>query len=261
MIRKKKEMNTVRSFILTLLFLTGFIFSVSADPTLLPLPLPDGAPKEIQAQGPTLLYTPSEGIRYNLSEDALVQIRIGIQGDPELVYRTIVDWEERKAGENIELWDSKDSGGNEILQDKMVIRIGARHLQSSNLGSCVYSPDGKKEEEKHIDHRHETHDQTKCKDIKIKLISPNSGQNVSGFTNVTVEVDPTRCGYGKTTGHGMRVYIDDERINEEYFTYTGTLTMSIDTTKFVNGKHKLTVNTCDHNDHVGTVSAILNIEN
>lgn len=248
--------------IIILAFLVTFLFSsqiLFAEPKLLPLPLPEGAPEEIKAQGPIIDYTPDGSIRYNLSENALVQVRIGIQGDPELVNRTLVDWEERKAGENTELWDGKDSGGNLVDKDKMVVKIGTRPIQSKVLSSCVYTPDGK--EEKHIDHRHETHDQTKCKDIKLKLVMPVPNQKVSGNTDITVEVDPERCGYGQTTGHGMRVYIDDEQVHEEYFTRTGTLTVPLDTINFTNRRHKLTINVCDHNDHVGTVSAMLNIEN
>jgi len=62
-------------FLITFLSSSQILF---AEPNLLPLPLPEGAPEEIQNQGPIIDYTSDGSIRYNLSEDALVQLRIGI---------------------------------------------------------------------------------------------------------------------------------------------------------------------------------------
>jgi len=47
-------------------------------------------------------------ITYTLPEPALVRVRIGLADGGPLLH-TLVDWEPRKAGKHIEVWDKKDS--------------------------------------------------------------------------------------------------------------------------------------------------------
>lgn len=64
---------------------------------------------EIKATDISFDVTTGE-IRYTLLEPALVRIRLGIkEGGPLL--RTLIDWEPRKEGENLEIWDRKDGSG------------------------------------------------------------------------------------------------------------------------------------------------------
>ena len=72
------------------------------------------------------------GVSYELPQDALVRIRIGIHDGPLL--KTLLDWEPRRAGKHFEKWDGKDDSGVILVDSSDVsVDIQAYSLPTKSL--------------------------------------------------------------------------------------------------------------------------------
>ena len=99
---------------------------------------PEGALPPIEEMGGLRLISfPTKGpgyIVYELSEAAKVRIRINIKGNAQAVVRTLIDWEERPAGLNEEVWDGKDSAGNPIDLENFMITVKLKPFAQAGSG-------------------------------------------------------------------------------------------------------------------------------
>jgi len=86
----------------------------------------------------------------------------------------------------------------------------------------------------------------------LKITGPVPGQVLSGKITVKASVAKKRRGMGDKYGYGVRYYIDDQIIHEEFYKpdSEGEFSYQLDTTAFENGNHLLYVGVCDHNEHV-----------
>lgn len=262
---------------ITTLFLSIFLIIVSLSRGEEPYPkIPNEMLEAIAAKAggkPVIIGDPSQGLlRYLLPEPARVRIFICAKGVTRPLYsqpgkisfenapavlRTLIDWEERPAGLNEEPWDEKDNNGNPIDSDEYMIRIDLKSLsvEKSNPGyrdvylSKLYG--------------HEKHDPAKCHNLKIKIVSPQPNTTISGIQTVRVELDKQFRGYSDEAGNGFRIHLNHspQYIKEILAEGTDTFTWQWDTTTVPDGEQLLTVNVCDHNDHVGVDTIKVNIQN
>ena len=86
----------------------------------------------------------------------------------------------------------------------------------------------------------------------MTINDPKTGDNLSGKVIVHSAVDRERRGFGDKYGYGVRYYVDDEIIHEEFYIPEsgGQFSYELDTTAYDDGEHALYVGLCDHNDHV-----------
>ena len=210
-----------------------------------------------------LNFDPTQGetgkIPYLLSQPAKVRIRIGIVGEPEAVIRTLIDQEERAAGENEELWDGRDSSGYPLDLKNCSIKI---HLKTDEI-LPEYITDLYGESKSPTRKRHNKHNPAKCKELKAEIQSPSPDETVSGLVTFKVKLDNKNPGYSDKVGNGLRVYLDynPPPIKEVFLKGSRVFTYKWDSTTVANGAHIVLVNICDHNDHVATASVRINVEN
>lgn len=236
--------------------LLAFIFTPLSQAKESPPPIPPELLAIISAQAgdrPVLIGDTRGGvIRYLLPEPAQVKLLICAKpgarplhwsagemclGGAIPVLRTLIDWEERSAGLNIEPWDGKDSGGHPIDPDRYVIKISLRPLDAPS------------------------------RPLKFRIVSPKTGSTLSGRVNVRVELDKYFRGYRDEAGKsryrfGILLnhypqYTDQEVLSKG----GGTFIWPWDTTTVPNGEHIFTFNICDHHDQVGVDTIKVNVQN
>lgn len=109
--------------------------------------------------------------------------------------------------------------------------------------------------------------------------SMNSAYYLKGMVTLNVKVDKKHAGYGLKNGHGVKFYVDGKLLHQDDFLlvkdplikdakakeeYADIWEWKLDTTRFSDGFHTISVNVCDHFDHYGVDGFkcyILNNEN
>ena len=207
-------------------------------------------------------FSGNVSIRYTLPEPGLVTIRVVHAGTRELYLATILNSEFRDAGSHEELWDGKDYYGKVLDSSKTPIsyRLFAESL-SANVppGGYNYVEYGEgQSQEDTLDktgfkrHVHGWHEK-KFEEIPLLRINkPLAGSVQKGRVQLVSAVDRERRAFGNKYGYGVRYYIDDELIHEEFYTpeSDGYFSYDLDTTAYEDGEHLLYIGMCDHNDHV-----------
>ncbi len=244
---------------------------------------PSLAPKELTVRAPaTVLPTPvrianikvqnaildpsanggKAHITYTMPEPGFVTVRVLRRGTRELYLATILNFEFRDVGTHTEIWDGRDYYGNRL--DASVTPFSYR-MRAESLAADSPPPGYKNIEyeegmtqEKLIAktnftrHMHNWHAK-KYEHIPLLTIdAPKANDNLSGKVIVQSAIDRERRSFGNKYGYGVRYYVDDEIIHEEFYTPEsgGNFSYQLDTTAFEDGKHLLYVGLCDHNDHV-----------
>lgn len=213
------------------------------------------------------IFTPPEGtgsISYTLNRPALVRVRIKRVGDPHLLLRTLVSWEEREAGSHTEEWDGIDASGNVLNSDDYSIAVDIQPLSLDLLpeeeNTILNEPD-------HLyGHFHCLHHPDKCGKFRLEVDSPQKRQKLNGIVPIETRLKGNFRGNSRRWGYGVRYYVDRELVHEAFvnpsdITEPQSFQYNIDTTAFENGKHRITVNMCDHNDHEAAATTIVDFQN
>ena len=207
-----------------------------------------------------LRFDPAMGetgkIRFTLSDAGIARVRVrhaSPSGAPAII-QTIVDWKEFPAGENAVAWDGKDSDGNIVDLKKCSFEITADKLREP-----LQEGESAEPKKPFYFHPHFKHSASVCRDLVMEMESPADGSTVSGICSVKITVDESKAGY-QNIGHGLRFYVD-RKLKKEKDCDTATVTLKWDTTKVANGRHLITVNVCDHHDHVGIKTVEVNVHN
>lgn len=188
-------------------------------------------------------------IRYTLAQDALVRIRIGIkEGGPLL--RHLLDWEYRKAGSHVEVWDFKNALGNVTFGQRADYMIVLAALSPRDHSTKAYAgqiqglrvspvlniefPDSKKSES----------------GIPV----------VSGIASVRVSINDEDLLWLRETKYEVGLFIDNVFLFEDEegispFTY------SLDTSRLNKGRHILTVNIIGYEGEIGTKTVPVFVKN
>jgi len=86
----------------------------------------------------------------------------------------------------------------------------------------------------------------------IKVTSVKDGDVLSGLVVVESYLEGERKGYGDEVGYGVRYYLDNTLVQEEFYDRrcNGKFSYTIDTTAYLDGEYTLYVGMCDHHQHV-----------
>lgn len=208
-------------------------------------------------------------VKFTLTDPAIVRVFVRPRERRFIIIKTLLDFDELEAGTHELEWDGLDSKGN-LLDPRMYrITIQAQPLRGSiDEESVPWDPDPHAREEKVMYiaeqekriHAHFVHDEDKCKEIKITITSPKNGDTIKGKVKVVREIDASTRGYVAHHGHSARFYVDYMLLQESKDERELVSEWVWDTETIPPGKHVLTATACDHHDHMGSDSIIVNIE-
>ena len=219
-------------------------------------------------------------VHYRLERLALCRIRIGeYDGGP--LYRTLIDWKPRWADVHDEPWDGMDKNGVvEITKKKKhYIVLEAFSLPENSIivqGSNSIGPNSATSHSPFAIHSahgkninaHATHARDGCHEL---LISARiSGQDNDLPTHIPVLKGPTSIKVSVNNNNdakrlikkGLELYLYiDGLFLYEILPENLPALLKLNTLTYQNGEHVLTINARTMEDHVGTYSMKISIEN
>lgn len=205
-------------------------------------------------------------ITYTITEPARISIKLIKKGTRELYLSTILNWEERGAGTHTEYWDGKDYSGN-IIEDLSQVFMVMEGEPMSTFKPGAYSVEGLSDEE--IIHGHKwghPHNEYQEGTNVIPVLSITSvkdGDVLSGVVKVDSKLETDERGYGEKVGYGVRYYLNNILVNEEFYDAksNGNFSYDVDTTAFPDGEYTLYVGMCDHHQHSTSRGCKVRIDN
>lgn len=209
-------------------------------------------------------------VSFTLAEPGIVRAFVRPKERRFILLKTLLDFEAKEAGSHELEWDGTDNKGNVLDPSMYKITVQAQPLRDSEWDeeSLPWDPDPHlreemilylKDQDKRV-HAHFVHPKEKCQEIKVKITSPKNGDTVKGKIKIVRELDEsTRC-YGAAHGHSARFYVDYMLLQENKDEQELVSEWEWDTADIPPGKHVLTATACDHHDHMGADSIIINIE-
>lgn len=213
-------------------------------------------------------FDPAKGehgiITYTIPEPARISIKVLKAGTRELYLKTIVNWESRDAGTHTEKWDGKDYENKIIDLSEAIIVIEGEPM--STYAPSEYSLKGLTPEEiihgHSLGHAHNIYDQSANVIPELKVISVKDGDVLSGLVNINSHLEGG-IGYGGEAGYGVRYYLDNTLVQEEFYDKSckGNFSYTLDTTAFVDGEYVLFVGMCDHHQHATSRGCKIRIVN
>lgn len=219
-------------------------------------------------------FEPNNGesgiINFTLAEPGIVRVFARPKERRFIVLKTLIDFQEKDAGTHEVRWDGYDNKGNVLDPSMYRITIQVQPLRDSveNEESLPWDPDPHLREEKVLYfqeqnkrvHAHFVHSKDKCHELKVKITSPKNGDTVKGKVKIVRELDGNTRGYGAEHGHSARFYVDYMLLQENKDERELVSEWDWDTVDIPPGKHVLTATACDHHDHMGSDSIVINIE-
>lgn len=213
-------------------------------------------------------------ITYTLAEPGFVTLRVVREGTRELYLATILNFEYREAGRHTEIWDGRDYYGRrlDVAETPISYRMRAERADGApspppGHSEIEYEPGQTQAElvaetrfERHVHRWHEE----KFENIPLLTITePGPAQVLSGLVVINSSVDRNRRGFGDKYGYGVRYYVDNEIVHEEFYTPEsgGNFSYELDTTAYEDGRHLIYVGMCDHNEHVTSHGIEIVIDN
>jgi len=202
-------------------------------------------------------FDPAKGehgvITYTIPEPGRISIKVLKAGTRELYLTTILNWEHRDAGTHTETWDGKDYDGKIIddLSEAIMIIEGE---PISTYAPGEYSLKGLSPEEiihgHPWGHAHNAYDPSANVIPELKVTSVKDGEVLSGIVSIKSHLEEG-VGYGDEAGYGVRYYLDNTLVQEEFYDVNckGNFSYTLDTTAFVDGEYTLFVGMCDHHQH------------
>ncbi len=191
-----------------------------------------------------LEYSPQTGeIKYTLPQDAFIRIRIGLkEGGPLL--RTLIDWEYRKKGPHVEVWDGQDEfqkvgfGQNENFM--VILNCMAKGLTATNPTT------GAKEFLR--------------KSPRFTISLPESSSEklngisvVQGPVSIRVSLDPKDDEWLRRTKFEVSFFLDQTFLFEDE-EGSNPYTFLLNTSGINEGEHVLTINVIGYDGEIGTQS-------
>ena len=214
------------------------------------------------------VFDPTKGekgiISYNLEEPAKVRVRIVDRDDPELIYSTLISYQEQEPGMHEIEWDGRDDTGNFMDLNAVGVHIQAELLSTKltrkaiEMFSLVGQPYG---------HLHRLHDPEKCGFFTLHFAEPVSESVLSGEEELLIEVVGPFRGYAEEGGVGIRGFVDKTLVLDQWLEPEAVrakfpfITWTLDTAAFPDGEHILRLSMCDHNDHPGVASLKVTFKN
>ena len=215
-------------------------------------------------------FDPKKGekgiITYTITEPARVSIKVIKKGTRELYLTTILNWEHRDAGTHTETWDGRDYSGNiiEDLSHALIVMEG-EPMSTHNPGK--YSIEGLTDEE--IIHGHKWGHPHNLYNEEVNIVpelvitSVKDGDVLSGIVTIESQLETDKKGYGDVAGYGVRYYLNNILITEEFYDKKckGRFSYELDTTAFPDGEYTLYVGMCDHHQHTASRGCRIRIDN
>jgi len=198
------------------------------------------AQTQIQAQ--EISYDHSVGtLSYRLAEPALVRIRIGIGNGGPLI-RTLVDWEPREAGPQIEVWDRRDMSGDVSYENQsdVLVVIACLPLDTSGYDKYASSIQGLG---RSPDFEILFPETLGCTDAGLPVIS-----GIAPVRVVLGDADRQRL---TNTQYEVVIFLDNIFLIEEE-EGTNPYTYFLNTRGINEGAHTITVNVISYEGEVGT---------
>jgi hypothetical protein len=215
-------------------------------------------------------FDPGKGetgtITYTLSEPARVSIKVIKAKTRELYLKTILNWETKDAGRHTETWDGRDFDGKIIDLSESIIVMEGEPISTFAPGE--YSVEGLSDEEIVHGHPHGHAHNLYREDVNVvpelKVTSVRSGDVLSGLVVIESELaDRSKTGYGDEVGYGVRYYLDNTLVEEEFYDRKceGRFSYTMDTTAYPDGEYTLFVGMCDHHQHATSSGCRIKIKN
>lgn len=210
----------------------------------------DGDSLEQLVPGEMSFDLDSGEVRYVLPEPAYVRVRIGLDRGGALL-RTLVDWERRPAGANVERWDKTDDTGTvDFGQYRNVIAVLAAYpVQAGEKYLKLHGIRGLRKAPRIEMELPETEKQTAA-GVPV----------VSGRTPVRVTIDKDDYQWLTESRFEVMIYIDQAFLVEDE-QGTNPFTYYVETGVFNNGMHTFTVNVAGFMGEVGTHSLKVYVNN
>jgi len=176
-------------------------------------------------------------ISYGLTKAGVIRLRIVRRDNPGLLLLTLQDWTEQEFGRHEAKWDGRDASGNIIDNKKVLIIFDAK--------------------DQAFEGKHQEHDARRCYDPKLIIeITP---QKIKGNLEIITSFSegPDKL---KWASYEIKYFIDYSLFKREVFKdMKDKFYFSLDTAKLSNREHVITVNIDDFNDHIGTASLKINV--
>jgi hypothetical protein len=197
-------------------------------------------------------------ISYKTNYPGYIRIRIHGVNQQFCILKELVSWEYKEPGIHTVHWDGKDASGN-IIGDT----YGANYdWEPANIEVPQEMQDVLMNNQDHVlGHLHTLCEKEKCGTFTLEFTTPRPGEKISGITHIEGKLTGDFRGYSKTWGFGSDIYVDYKPIDDNILSCGNASDLEpphfyfdVDTTKFSNGMHLISVVICDHNDHVGTAT-------
>jgi len=179
-------------------------------------------------------------IAYTLSAPARVRVRVVDSRTPGIMYRTLVDWQEREAGSHTEYWDGQDGRGTPIAARSVSVIVQCEPRSAAGEGA------------------HARHPAEQCADLDVHLDAPRQGDVVSGTTTIRARLGEHR---GMPQGEYHVVVYLEGRTAWDGRVQGPDLEQSWDTRNVPNGKYVLAVTFNDLQDHAGSDRVLVEVAN
>jgi FlgD Ig-like domain len=215
-------------------------------------------------------------LSYTLPRPCMVRVRAGLLNGPMM--RTLLDWEPQLAGPHDINWNGLDDSSGVKLMEHPDLNINlvayALPLNVILVGqdsgdvdpkSANATPTSKNRSRRAGDYLHASCDPSTCHEPRFSIGFPRSmdvADNVpvvSGKTPLRIDIAPADAAYMISKRFEVMLYVDGIFVFEEE-DGTSPLTYQWDTSTLVPGKHQVTVNIMSYDDHVGTVTRPVIVE-
>ncbi|MBF0384620.1 MAG: hypothetical protein HQL27_01985 [Candidatus Omnitrophica bacterium] len=178
-------------------------------------------------------------IKYTLPEDALVRIRIGIKDGGPLL-RTLVDWEKRGKGDNIETWDFKEPNNGVFFGKRSDYLIA---IFCQGLNSDVGNSRGQRKSES-----------LKAKVVNSGSVSSDNIPEVGDTAIIRVGFDNNELGWMLESKFEVSIFLDNVFYYEDE-EGVNPFNFNLDTKNMNEGEHTVTVNIIGYEGEILTASA------
>lgn len=187
---------------------------------------------------------------YTLPEDALVRLRVGLENHGPLL-RTLVDWKERKAGQNVEKWNMRDEKGvvKFAMRKDLIFTLSAVALKNDYSINTFKKMKGYGQEPRF---------QIELPTSKTK--TKEGAYNINGIAPIQIILNEKDKTWLTDARYGIVLFIDNIFIAEEKEGQT-PFTYMLNTNHLKNGRHILTANIWSYEGEFSTQSIYIDVHN
>lgn len=213
---------------------------------------------------------------YVMPKAGMVRIRAGIKNGPLL--KTIIDWEAREAGRNIERWDGKDKSGlidlfkipgREIYvfaytlpDNSIIVKRDSPNEDGSHPALLEHVPECRPRKKVYLElkYEHAVHEKSICHEPEFQVIFPKTLPGtpegipvLNGIVPVKVIISERDRQHLESSRFEVMFFVDTVFIFEDEEGFT-PFTYLWDTSGLTEGEHVFTVNILSYDDHCGVES-------